>query len=296
MAQRRDIKWNYQIINIKLQTNKKGEAKLAAYGKLIDDLAKKHVHCPIAKNKHIIIYSCFPGTTEAGNDYLYGNLGKGIFFDKDIIENISIDQSKIEQALPDKDRILDSENARYYFIPSVHKFIIILNNSSINASQMLKYFQKALSEVSDKEDIVTADIVKDPQITESILGAFALHSLSYTISYTNDDPNASIGRMFDKRLKKLNVGKADISLQADNRGAINKDEEDELIQGGVNLAEQNGMIKEAIITREQGGRREKLLNQNVPRTYKVTASVDSYTNIVINHVVNIFTNGLGDKN
>lgn len=289
----KETKYNYQILNIKLQTQKKDADKLAAYGKLINDLASKHIHCSIAKNKHIIIYSCNDGITETQNNYLHGNLGKGIFFDKDVIENISIVQSQSEQTSPDKDKILDVEIARYIFIPSVHKFVLILRDSSINANQMLKYFKVALKEVADREDIVEIEIVKDPQITESILNSFALHSLSYTISYTNDDPNGAIDRMFDNRLKKLQIGKAEISLQSDENGFLKKDEEDELIQGGVKLAEQNGLIKEAVITRERGGKSEKLQNQNTPRTFKVVADINTYTNIIVNQVVKLFTDGKG---
>lgn len=170
----------------------------------------------------------------------------------------------------------------------MHKFVIILKETSINATQVLKFFSKSLSQVADKNDIVEVEVVKDPKITTDILSAFALHKLSYTISYTNDDPNEPISDLFDKRLKRKNIGKLMVGLQADNNGAINKDDPDELIQGGVMLAEQNGVINEAIITRAPGEKKIRLHNQNKPRIFSVIGNINTYTSMIISDVHKLF--------
>lgn len=285
-------RYRYQLLNIKLQTNKIGAEKEAAYSSLIIKLKEGRFHSAVAKDMHITIYNYYERTLEdTDTKYLYGSIGKGLCFDKEMITNIDLSQQvDLEsKVLVQKDLLINAELARYIFIPSVHKFCII-HNTSINANQIYKFFKKVLDSVVDTEDIVHVEIVKDPEITENILKAFAIHSLNYSISYTNDDPNKSIDKLFDKRLKRLNVGKLDVNMEADNSGKLNTKEDDELIKGGILLAEQNGSINEVIITRHEGEKRVKLSNQQKPATYEIESTELEYMKIIVKKVKQLFTN------
>ena len=286
----KDKKIKFQIINIKLQTNKQGLEKEDAYLNLIHKLKTKKIHSSVSENTHMIIYSDFERTTQVSNvKYVYGRLGKGIYFENELINSLNIAESKDEMQQSNKNQILEPKIAEYIFIPKVHRFVFI-NSAGISVNNIHKFLKESLPLVADKEDIVEVEIVKDPKITDEILNAFAIHSLDYTISYTNDDPTKSVEKLLDERLKKLFAGKMTVQLEADNRGHLNMDEPDELIEGGVKLAEQNGQINEAIITKKMGGKKIKLSNKENPRYFDVEANEYDYKERIIGKVISFIQN------
>lgn len=281
-------KFKFQMINIKLQTNKFGENKTNAYKNLIKKLKEGKVHSSVEKNIHMMIFSCFErATAVTKTEYIYGRLGKGIHFDKDTVDTLNIEKAEEEKIITNKNQILDPDIAEYIFIPSIHRFIF-LNVSGISIKNVYKFLKENLPLVADKEDIVEVDIVKDPKITEEILNAFQIHFIDYNISYTNDDITSSAEKYLDEHLKKLNVGTFKAQLKADHNGALNTKEPDELIEGGIKLAEQNGQINEAVITRYQGGDKERLTNKENPRYFDVDASDDNYRETIISKVLRLF--------
>lgn len=286
----KDKKIKFQIINIKLQTNKQGVEKEDAYLNLIHKLKTKKIHSSVAENTHMIIYSDFERATPVSNvRYVYGKLGKGIYFENELINSLNIAESKDEKQQSNKNQILEPKIAEYIFIPTVHRFIFI-NSPGISINHIHKFLKESLPLVADKEDIVEVEIVKDPKITDEILNAFAIHSLDYTISYTNDDPTKSVEKLLDDRLKKIFAGKMTVQLEADNRGHLNMDEPDELIEGGVKLAEQNGQINQAIITKKMGGKKIKLSNRENPRYFDVEANEYDYRERIIGKVISFIQN------
>jgi hypothetical protein len=292
MSDQKLMRYRYQLLNIKLQTHKTDVEKENAYSSLIKNMKELRLHSAVSKDKHITIYNFYERTIENTDaKYLYGYIGKGLCFDKEMITNIDLSQSEnLESKVQvQKDLLINAELTTYIFVPSVHKFCIILNNS-INANQVHKFFKNSLGFVTDKDDIWNIDIVKDPKITDDILSAFAIHSLNYSISYTNDDPNKSIDKLFDQRLKRLNIGNIDVNMQSDNTGSFNIKEEDELIQGGILLAEQNGQINEVVITRHEGEKRVKLSNQQKPATFEIEAFELDYMKIIVQNIIKLFTN------
>jgi len=280
--------FKFQIVNIKLQTNKQGLDKEKAYLNLIEKMKTRKIHSSVAENTHMIIYSAYKRITPVSNtEYIYGLLGKGIYFDNEIIKSLNIEESRDEIQQSNKNQILEPKTAEYIFIPKNHKFIFI-NSTGISVNNIHKFLKESLPKVADKGDIVEVEIVKDPKITDEILNAFEIHSLDYTISYTNDDPTSSVEKLFDNRLKKLYAGKVTVQLEADNRGHLNMEEPDELIEGGVKLAEQNGQINQAVITKKRGGKKIKLSNKENPRYFDIEATENDYKESIIGKVINTF--------
>lgn len=284
----KEKKFIVQIINIKLQTRKEGPEKTEAYKNLIRKLQINKVHEPISENNHLIIYNYYERATPIKQiPYIYGSLGKGIYFDKEEINSINLENLEAKKINPDRDNILASKTTYFIFLPTIHKFCIVVKNG-INANNVYKFLKNALSKVAEKEDIVEVEIIKEPQITEEILNAFAIHYLDYSISYTNDDPTSSMDKLYDHRLKKLNIGEIGVKMKADFNGALNTDEPDELIEGGIKLAEQNGNINEAIITRKRGGIRETVSNKENPRKVIVQATDEDFKEKIVINVFNLF--------
>jgi len=280
--------FKFQIVNIKLQTIKQGLEKEGAYLNLINKMKTKKVHSSVAENIHMIIYSAYERVTSVSNTkYIYGLLGKGIYFDNELIKSLNIEESRDEIQQSNKNQILEPKTTEYIFIPKIHKFIFI-NSEGISVNNIYKFLKESLPLVAEKEDIVEVEIVKDPKITDEILNAFEIHSLDYTISYTNDDPTSSVDKLLDDRLKRIYAGKMTVQLEADNRGYLNMEEPDELIEGGIKLAEQNGQINQAVITKKSGDKKIKVSNKENPRYFEVKATEDNYRESIIGKVLNIF--------
>lgn len=283
-------KYKYQVINIKLQSEKEGIERENAYYDLIKKMQSRKIHSSVAENMHMIIYNSYERTLpEVSIKYLYGNLGKGIYFEDEIISSINIEESKDEYLETNRNQILEPKNAEYIFVPQIHKFIFI-NNEGVTINNVYKFLKESLPKVTDKEDIVQVEIIKDPKITEDILKAFKIHSLDYTISYTNDDPTKSVEKLLDKRLKKIYAGKLSVQIEADNKGQFNMDEPDELLEGGIKLAEQNGQINKAVITQTEGENKITLSNKETPRFFEVEASDDNYKESIVKKVIKVFFN------
>jgi|GEM_PF-1331721 hypothetical protein len=282
--------FKFQVINIKLQTKKVGVEKETAYADLIRKMKDEKIHSSVAENMHMIIYSFFERVTPVSQiEYLYGNLGKGIYFEEDLIDSLNIEKSEGEKQQSNKNQILDPKMGQYIFVPKIHRLIYI-NKSGISINNIHKFLKDSLSKVADKEDIVEIEIAKDPKITDEILKAYEIHSLDYEISYTNDDPTSSVEKLLDERLKKLFAGKLNVKIEADHNGHLNMTEPDELVEGGVKLAEQNGQVNEAVITRKPGGKRIKLSNRESARKFDVECTEENLKESIIGKVFSIFNN------
>jgi len=293
MANNETKKFKFQVINIKLQTAKTGEDKLEAYEALIKRLKNRKIHSSVAENTHMIIYSCYKKETSISNiGYLYGTIGKGIYFENEVIRTLNIEKSEDEKAYSDKNKILEPKVGEYIFIPSIHRFIYI-NTQGITINNIYKFLKDSLPLVADKNDIVEVEIVKDPKITDEILNAYQVHMLDYSISYTNDDPTSSYDRLLDERLKRIFAGKLSVKVEADNHGYL--DTADELTGGGVKLSEENGQINEAVITQKRGDKKIKLSNAERPRFFEVESSEDNYKESVIGKIVRMVSR-LSDGN
>ena len=91
MANNETKKFKFQVINIKLQTSKTGDEKLEAYENLIKRLKNRKVHSSVAENTHMIIYNYYKRETPISNvGYLYGTLGKGIYFEKETLVTLQL--------------------------------------------------------------------------------------------------------------------------------------------------------------------------------------------------------------
>lgn len=283
MANNETKKIKFQVINIKLQTSKTGDEKLEAYENLIKRLKNRKVHSSVAENTHMIIYNYYKRETPISNvGYLYGTLGKGIYFEKEVIRTLNIEKSEDEKAYSDKNIIWEPKIGEYIFVPSIHRFIYI-NTPGISINNIYKFLKESLPLVADKKDIVEVEIVKDPKITDEILSAFQVHMLDYSISYTNDDPTSSYDKLLDERLKRIYAGKIFVKVEADNHGYLNT--ADELTGGGVKLSEQNGQVNEAIITPRRGDKMIRLSNAEKPRFFNIESSEDNYKETIIGKIM-----------
>ncbi len=286
----KEKKYYLQVINIKLQTLKEGAEKDEAYMRLIEKLSENKIHMRVAENKHMIIYNGYRSKTTFSNvEYIYGTIGKGIYFEQDEINSIIISKAKTEKTKNDLDKISGAKTTTYIFIPSAHRFCILMN-SGITGNETYKFLKSSLKSVADKADIVEVEIEKDSKIVDEIFQAYKIHSVDYTISYTNDDTMSEIADAYDARLKRLHIGKMNLKAEADHNGELNMEEDDELLKGGIELATSNGTINKVVITKKQGEAKKTISNIDKTRNFEVTANDENFKNIIVNFIMKLFRN------
>ena len=119
---------------------------------------------------------------------------------------------------------------------------------------MRKFLINALHKVRDVNDIIRVEIENEPKAIDEILKASKIHKIDYVVTYTNDDVLGATGTLFDKRLKRSNIGKIEVKAESDHHDFLNIEGE-ELLEGGIQLARSNGAIKSATITTKAGKRK-----------------------------------------
>jgi hypothetical protein len=278
--------YKFEVINIKLQTKKEGDEKIEAYIKLITDLVNKKVHTAVAKNLHLMLYSYYSKqATNSGIKYLYGRLGKGFYFDNEQGQAIDIENLKSERISNDTSKIFDALTTDFIFIPTAHRFCILIG-SKISGNDVRKFLINALPKVRNDKDIIRIELENEPRVIDEILKASKIHKIDYVITYTNDDVLGATGSLFDKRLKRSNIGKIEVKAESDHNDYMITEGE-ELLEGGIQLARSNGAIKSATITTESGIRKV-VKSQDTPLRIEYKATAERFREYMVKLIMETF--------
>lgn len=254
----------FYVFNVKLQTNKSDEEKFQAYENLITGLTSVRKYTRLNKNEAITMYEPFHGS-ENGLKYFYGALGKGIsFFDKEEI-HITDKDNNISTERTNKNQIIEPIYGEYIFIPSIHRFALISKSHSISLSDFDKFLQDHLQKLVNVPDILIVDYEKDSSIIDEIFKARAIYSLSYEISYSNNDALSAQGELFDELLKVNHIGDLKVTAQSDYSTEGMNVKNVDFLGGGIEVAKKNGTIKEAIIIPNEGDKKIKISNVEKPK-------------------------------
>jgi len=238
-------KFKFYIFNIKLQSEKEGEERTAAYEKLLKDITSKPHFTRLNKSEAITMYKPFE-REEKGVKYFYGNLGKGIsFFDKDEIRVVNND--KVSKELVNKDNILEPIMGEYIFIPSIHRLALLKTPNSPSVVDVERFLREHLVKYIDSHEKIEIDFEKEPSIIDEIFNADAVYKLSYEITYTNSDALPAQGELFDDYLHENNIGKLSVIAESDHSQEGLKIKEVNFLGGGIEVARNNGVIKSAKI-------------------------------------------------
>ena len=207
---------------------------------------------------------------EKGVTYYYGSIGKGVYFDADEIRVLKDTGSSIEAN--ERDRLLDFDTNTYIYIPSIHRFGLLKTENTVTLTDFLKFLQHELPKLIDKEDNLSIDYERNSSIIKEVFNAETVYSLSYEISYTNNDALGAQGELFDEILKEGHVGYLKVEAKADHHENGLEIEKVIFLNGGLELAKNNGIIKKAKIL-PKGAKKTKILtNTETPKieTFEVT--------------------------
>lgn len=255
-------KFRFYVINVKLQSKKEGIERIQAYENLIKSLTSGKKFTRINKSEALTLYPPFE-REEKGIKYFYGSIGKGIsFFDKEQIKVLNNNTVSTERV--DKNKILEPTIGEYLFIPSLHRFALLKKPNSISLNDFEKFLKENLPPLISAEEKITIDSVKEPAIIEEIFKAKAVFSLSYEISYSNNDALNAQGELFDALLHTNNIGHLKVTANSDHNDKGMNIQNVDFLGGGLEVAKNNGVIKNAKIQPLNGTKIKSISNQDKP--------------------------------
>lgn len=284
-----DPTFEFEVINIKLQTNKTPEERHESYKSIILDLVKSQLHSAVGENKHLIIYSAISKVSDAGIEYIYGRIGKGIYFEKENGSAIDIKKSATEPETFDTTKIYNPNLTDYIFIPSAHRLCVKMGDK-ISGNDVRKFLYVNIPLVMDKNDKIEVEIENEEKAIQEILTALKIHKIDYVISYTNDDTLNAAASLFEKRLKKSQIGKINVKAEADHHDFM-KFAGEEILEGGIELAENNGNINSAEITNSKGIRKT-VTTKDKPKRIKIQCDYEKFRNVIVSTIMSMYRNSL----
>ncbi|WP_297101809.1 DUF4747 family protein [uncultured Draconibacterium sp.] len=279
--------FEFEVVNLKLQTKKSDAEKLEAYKAIILKLVELKCHSAVSENQHLIMYSAYQKKTETGIEYIYGRLGKGIYFDNKNGRSLDIESSTTEEEEYDTSKLYNPDYTDYVFIPSAHRLCVQLGNK-ITASQVRRFLISNASQVIQYGDKIAVEIQKEETAISELLTAKKVHKLDYSISYTNDDTLGAAASLFDRRLKRSQIGKVNVKAEADHNDYMNIEGE-EILEGGIELAKGNGNINSAEITTSDG-ERKTVTTKDKAKRIKIQSDYESFRTAIVNRIMLLFRN------
>lgn len=284
-----DPTFEFEVINIKLQTNKTPEERYESYKSIILDLVNSQLHSAVGENKHLIIYTAIKKVTETGIEYIYGRIGKGIYFDKENGSAIDITKSSTEPEIFDTTKIYNPNITDYIFIPSAHRLCVKMGDK-ISGNDVRKFLYVNIPLVMDKRDKIEVEIENEEKAIKEILTALKIHKIDYVISYTNDDTLGAAASLFEKRLKRSQIGKINIKADADHHDSM-KFKGEEILEGGIELAENNGNINSAEITNSKGIRKT-VTTKDKPKRIKIQCDYEKFRSVIVSTIMLMYRNNM----
>jgi hypothetical protein len=280
---------NFFVFNIKLQSDKSGEARTGAYISLITRLTEKPYKVfATKKTEAVVLY----GSTNLkdGNDtrYLYGRAAKGFFIAGEKRNILKDGEVNIE--VNDENQLINPEIVRYMFYPEAHRLFVEKKNGGPTQTDIEDLLNSKLPNFILPEEKLEIVLEKDESTIKEIFEAKVVHSISYKVSYTNEDFLEDLADDFDRELKDTNIGELIVIAKADNHLEGLKINESRLLGGGLKLAESNGEIKSASITPNDGkGKLKKITNKNRPKVLSLKfKSTDIFWERWYENVVKIY--------
>lgn len=257
-------KISFYVFNIKLQTEKAADERKKEYIRIIRELSKRKSFFQIGKNEAITMYTAYGDSSNPEPPYIYGHAARGTYIAGDEITILK--DGKITKGLNDPNQLIDPKTVDYIFVPEVHRFALQKVNGGPSHVHFEKYLNSFLSRIKDKDDILEIVLEKDSDVIQEIFTAKAIHSLSYKISYTNDDLMEDYGNELDEQLKQAKIGEISVVAKADNQIEGFDINESVILKGGLELAKSNGEIRNAVIVPAgKSIKKKKISNSNLPQ-------------------------------
>lgn len=282
---------NFFVFNIKLQSEKIGEERTKAYIRLIERLASKpYKYFQTGKSEAIVLFGPTASTDNDIPNYLYGRAAKGFYVPGE--ERKVLSDGEIVSESNDPNALINPEVSKYLFFPDAHRLFLERRKGAPNQFEVEKYLKHELNKYIDSEDLLEIVLEKDENAIKQIFAARVVHSISYKVSYTNEDFLDDLAADYDKELKDNNIGEISVFARSDNHVEGLKIENSKMLGGGLKLAESNGEIRSASITpNDNKGKKITVTNKDKPKVLQMKfEEKDSFWDKWYNTVRSIYRN------
>lgn len=256
---------NFFVFNIKLQSNKVGDERTLAYVTLIEKLTRKPYKLFVTgKSEAVVMYGSTNTTDGNKSLYLYGRAAKGFYVAGD--ERKVLKDGEVTVETNNANELINPTIVRYLFFPDAHRLFLERKNNGPTQFEIERLLKLELNYLIDPDEKLEVNLEKDENTIKEIFAAKVVHSISYKVSYTNEDFLEDLADDFDKELKETNIGEISVIAKADNHIEGLKIQSSKLLGGGLKLAENNGEIKSASITPNDGKGKIKIItNKDKPK-------------------------------
>lgn len=140
----------------------------------------------------------------------------------------------------------NSKEWDYFFLPEAHR-LAIFDSSNVSASQIAKFFESALNQVTKDVEEVKVSIISTENIIDEIFEADNLTNLKINVSYTNNDNNDDWEAIIDEQMKENEVSETNLVAKGTKKKPI-KLKEDSFLGGMLKLSRENGSAEAVIIS------------------------------------------------
>lgn len=198
------------------------------------------------------------------------------FYSKSRREDVIIDNWNEDIVANKKETVL-------YFIPSVHT-LAVRCNSVISLNNVVFYLSKALNII--EPEAFDVDVIKERDILDKILNAYAVTQIYANISYSNHGHSDGFEEAFDNKLREMGANRIEFTATGSKRNPLNNDK-DGMLQSIINLSEHNGYVR-ATIQSAEDSKLEKIDSNEHPRILVIPQIVNNICTTIYNTIKGIF--------
>jgi hypothetical protein len=276
---------NYWGVNIKIQSSERSGEK--AYFDVFKKIFEDDIKGRVGGDKGATIRTMEAEKIEyKGSKYevMHGYLTRYAILEGDNWYNEKT--KKYEQRNTTDGLYPNGFDAKYVFIPAIHRLFIVCN-SKFTLRIAYQYFNQALRKAINPTENFFLHVLQSQDSIDRIINAAELKDLYISVSYTNNDIGDKAQEAMDKLLKQDFVGSIDAHLKPDQTGKLNTD--GELVRGLIELSKDNGEAKATII--DEHGKKAKVITSDFPEKIevKIPPQQDA-TQILFNDMMNKYKN------
>lgn len=200
------------------------------------------------------------------------------FYNKRSREDVSMDNWNA-------DIVANKTECELFFIPSVH-ILAVRCNSKISLKNVVFYLSQALQTV--EPETFDVDIIVERDVLDKILNARIITHFYANISYSNPGHSSGFIAAFDGKLRESGASRVEFTAVGSEEYPLNVPE-DGLIQGVVNLSEQNGYVR-ATVKATENDKLEKIDSSEHPRKLVIPRIINNVASTIYSTLRGLFAN------
>jgi len=262
-GKRKSHTFNFNILNIKLNTPEEFANDKEKYKNLIDNVKGRKLITKLRGDKHCIMRTLFHDPEKP--EIMHGEFTAFTMIETD--EYLNIDTMDIEEGLEiDQNAFPNPKGLPFYFFAEFHR-MIVPSKGKISLNSITKHIQESFSAVIGEDEEVEVIQQQSHDVFEKILSAPYVRKLEISLTPTNNDPIADeFEDMFDEDVKENEIKRMDTIFWA-RGGKTDSFANSKIIKAQLGLAAENGQAIANIYDAE--GNKETINTSKHPQEHSL---------------------------